>query len=169
MKEHYIRLHVVQYIILDREVLTPSPCELHMDTDINSHADETVMESYPNIPLDDVSRFSNVLFPPGCVTPFHTNFKDYIPLAVKDLSISLGSKNPNIPLNTCKCSTDIALLGTLVLKLYVNVIQSPEHHYQIIKKTFLSPSGIKPATYVLSHNISVTLPTFLPMRQLLLF
>ena len=38
----------VQYIILDREVLTPSPCEYHIDTDVNSHADETVMESYLN-------------------------------------------------------------------------------------------------------------------------
>ena len=36
-----------------------------MDTDINFHADETIMESYPNIPLDNLSRFllvSNVLF-----------------------------------------------------------------------------------------------------------
>ena len=38
----------VQYLHLDREVLNPSPCEQHMDTDINSHAYETVMESYPN-------------------------------------------------------------------------------------------------------------------------
>ena len=41
----------VQYINLDREALTPPPCEYHMDTDINSHADETVMESYGNTPL----------------------------------------------------------------------------------------------------------------------
>ena len=37
-----------------------------MDTDINSHADETTMESYASISLDDLSRFllvSNVLFP----------------------------------------------------------------------------------------------------------
>ena len=37
-----------------------------MDTDIISHADETVVESYANIPLDDLNRFllvSNVLFP----------------------------------------------------------------------------------------------------------
>ena len=34
-----------QYIRLDREVLTPSPCELRIDTDVNSHVDETVMES----------------------------------------------------------------------------------------------------------------------------
>ena len=84
-----------------------------MDTDVNSHADETVMESYVNIPLDGLlSRFllvSNVLFPPGCVDPFHTNFKQYIPLAAKDLSISLGSKNPYTPLNTCKCSTETLL------------------------------------------------------------
>ena len=93
----------VQYIILDREVLTPSPCEQRIDTDVNSHAYETVMESYANIPLDDKSHFllvSNVLFPPGCVNPFHTNFKQYIPLAAKDLSVSLGSKNQNIPLIT---------------------------------------------------------------------
>ena len=78
-----------------------------MDTDINLHADETVIESYANIPLDDLSRFllvSNV-YSPRCVNPFHTSFKHYIPLAAKDLSISLGSKNSNIPLNVCKCST----------------------------------------------------------------
>ena len=56
----------------------------------------------------------------------------------------------------------LALLGTLVLKLYVNAIQSPVHYYQIIKKTSLSPSGIEPATDVLCHNISVALPTLLP-------
>ena len=75
-----------------------------MDTDINSHADETVTESYVNILLDDLSRFllvSNVN-PPGCMNPFHTNFKHYIPLAAKDLSISLSSKNSNIPPNVCK-------------------------------------------------------------------
>ena len=38
----------VQYIHQDKEVLNPSPCEQHMDTDINSHAYETVMESDPN-------------------------------------------------------------------------------------------------------------------------
>ena len=31
------------------------------------------------------------------MNPFHTNFKHYIPLAAKD---------PNIPLNVCKCSTE---------------------------------------------------------------
>ena len=36
---------------------------------------------------------------------------------------------------------DIALLGTLVLKLHVNAIQSPVHYYQIIKKTFLVAIG----------------------------
>ena len=48
-----------------------------MDTDINSLAYETVREVQPNTPL-----------------------------ASKDLSISLGSKNPNILLNVCKYSTD---------------------------------------------------------------
>ena len=28
-----------------------------MDTDINSHADEAVMESYANIPLDDPKQY----------------------------------------------------------------------------------------------------------------
>ena len=63
------------------------------------------MESYVNIPLDDVSRFllvSNVLFPPGRVNQFHTNFKQFVPVAAKDLRISLGPKNLNTPLNTCK-------------------------------------------------------------------
>ena len=54
---------------------------------------------------------------------------------------------------------DIALLGTLVLKLYVNVIQSSVYCYQIIIKTFLSPSRFKPATDVVCHDISVSLPT----------
>ena len=48
-----------------------------MDTDINSHADETVREVQPSTPL-----------------------------ASKDLSIYPGSKNPNIPLNVCKYSTE---------------------------------------------------------------
>ena len=38
----------VQYVILVREVLTLSPCEYRIDTDVNSHADKTVMESYAN-------------------------------------------------------------------------------------------------------------------------
>ena len=52
--EHYLW---VQYINLDREVLTPSPCEERIDTDGNSLAYETVMELYANIPLDDLNRF----------------------------------------------------------------------------------------------------------------
>ena len=39
----------VQYINLDREVLNPSPCEQHMDTDVNSLTYETVREVQPNI------------------------------------------------------------------------------------------------------------------------
>ena len=76
----------------------------------NNNTDEKVMESYSNIPLDDISHFlvSNVLFRRG-TNPFHTNFKQYTPLAAKDLSISLGSNSPNIPLNTCKCSTETLL------------------------------------------------------------
>ena len=107
----------------------------------------------------------------GCVNPFYTNVKQYIPLAAKDLSISLGSKNPNISsMSANALQRRLTLLGTLVLKLYVkNAIQSPVHYYQIIKKTFLSPSGIEPATDVLGHNISVALSRFLPVRQLLLF
>ena len=73
-----------------------------MDTDINSLAYETVREVQPNTPLTS-----------------------------KDLSISLGSKNPNIPPNVCKYER-LTLLGILVLKLYANAIQSPVHYYQII-------------------------------------
>ena len=62
---------------LDRGVLNPSPCEYQIYTDVNSLAYETVREVRPNIPL-----------------------------ASKDLSISLGSKNPNIPLNVCKYPTE---------------------------------------------------------------
>ena len=36
---------------------------------------------------------------------------------------------------------DIALLETLVLKMYVNAIQSPVHYYQIIKKNFFVAIG----------------------------
>ena len=66
------------------------------------------------------------------MNPFHTNFKHYFPLAAKDLSISLGSKNP--PQYLQILYRDIDLLGTLVIKLYVNAIQNPVHYYQIIKK-----------------------------------
>ena len=52
---------------------------------------------------------------------------------------------------------DIARLGTLVLKLHVNAIQSPVHYYQIIKKNFLDAMRIEPATYILNYNISVAL------------
>ena len=135
-----------------------------MNTDINSYGDEMVMESHANMSLDDFSRFllvSNVSSP-GCVNPFHTNFKHYIPLAAKDLSISLGSKNPNISLNVCKCSTEKIYstrnIGTqTVSKCYSNSSTLlPDY-----KKTFLSPSGIEPATDVMCHNISVAPPTLL--------
>ena len=56
----------VQYINLDREVLNSSPYDCGIDTDVNSLAYETVMESYANIPVNDLSRFlfvSNVVFP----------------------------------------------------------------------------------------------------------
>ena len=39
---------------LDREVFNPSPCEEHIDTDINSLAYETVREVQPNT---NVRRF----------------------------------------------------------------------------------------------------------------
>ena len=38
---------------LDRVVLNPSPCGLHINTDNSSHAYETVMDSYLNIPPPD--------------------------------------------------------------------------------------------------------------------
>ena len=62
----------------------------------------------------------------------------------------------------------IARLGILVLKLHVNAIQSPVHYYQIIKENFLVATGIEPATYLLNHNISVVLPRFITLSQLLL-
>ena len=55
---------------------------------------------------------------------------------------------------------DIARLGTLVLKLHLNTIQSPVHYYQI-NKNVLVAMAIEPATYVRNHNISVTLPCFI--------
>ena len=64
----------VQYINLDREVLNSSPYEFRIDTDVNSLAYETVMESYANIPVDDLSRFllvSNVVFPQVCEPVSH--------------------------------------------------------------------------------------------------
>ena len=54
--------------------------------------------------------------------------------------------SPSMSANTLQ--RRLTLLGTLVLKLYANVIQSPVLYYQIMKKkVFLSPPGIKPATY----------------------
>ena len=38
----------------------------------------------------------------------------------------------------------------------------------LYKKNFLDAMGIEPATYVLNHNISVVLPCFIPLSQLLL-
>ena len=115
----------------------------------------------PSMTLSRFLLVSNIS-PPGRVNPIHTNFKYYTPLAAKNLSISLGLKNPNILLNICKCSTEKTPstrdIGT---QLYVNAIQSPVHCFQVIKKSFMSPSGIEPATHVLCHNISVTLPTLL--------
>ena len=116
---------------LDRGVLNPSPCDYQIYTDVNSFAYETVQKVQPNIPLDS-----------------------------KGLNIPLVSKNPN---NVYKYFTEKTYstrdIGTL--KLYANVIQSSVLYYQIIKKTFLSPMGIEPATDVLCHNISVALPTLL--------
>ena len=62
---------------LDRRLLNPPPCEYEIYTDINSLAYETVGQVQPNIPL-----------------------------ALKDLSISISLKNPNISLNVCKYSTE---------------------------------------------------------------
>ena len=56
---------------------------------------------------------------------------------------------------------NIALLGKLVLILYVKANQSPVKYYQIIKKNVLDAMGIEPATYVLNHYISVVLPCFI--------
>ena len=44
------------------------------------------------------------------------------------------------------------------LKPYENITRGPVFFYQI-KKAFMSPSEIEPATDVLCHNISVALPT----------
>ena len=90
-------------------------------------------------------------FPPGFVNPYHTSFKQYIPLGTKDL---------NIPLNTCICSTETLLnLG----KLHVNAIQSPVHYYKIYKKNFIVAMGLESGTYVLNHNFSVVLPYFITL------
>ena len=67
------------------------------------------MRTSPSITFAVLVSLKRFIPPPGCVNPSHTNFKRYIPLAAKDLSISLGSNNPNIPLNTCKCSTETLL------------------------------------------------------------
>ena len=102
------------------------------------------MESYANILLDDLSHFLLVF-----VNPFHTNFK-HIPLAVKDL---------NIPLNVCKCSTEKIYstrdIGTQTVRKCYSKSSPLIPDYK--NKSFLSPSGIEPATDVLCHNISVVL------------
>ena len=110
------------------------------------------MESFIYIPLDEitVSCLSPTFnFPLGSGNPFHTHFKQYIPLA---------TKNPNLPSITVYALQRHARLGILVLKLHVNAIQSPVHYYQIYKKNFLVVMGIEPGTYVMNYNISVTLP-----------
>ena len=47
-------------------------------------------------------------------------------------------------------------------------VQYQVHYYQIIKKNFLVAKGIESATYVLNRNISVVLPFFITLSQLLL-
>ena len=105
-----------------------------MDTDINSHAYGTVREVQPNIPL-----------------------------ASKDLSIYLGSKNPKISLNVCKYSTEKTYstrdIGTQTVRKCYSESSTLLPDY---KKTFMSLSGIEPATDVVFHNISVALLTLLP-------
>ena len=116
-----------------------------MDTDINSHADETVIKSYANIPLDDLSRFLLVstLYSHGCVNPFHTKSQTTYPPSCegsKHLPRFEESKHP--PQYLLMIYRDIARFGTLVLKLSVNAIQSPLRYYQIIqKKNFLVAIG----------------------------
>ena len=136
-----------------------------MDTDINSHTDETVMESYAKISLDDLSRFllvSNVLFPRVCEPVSHKFQTIYPPSCEGSKRLPRLEESEHPPQRLQMLYRDIALLETLlVLKLYVNAIQSPVHYYQVIKKPFLSPSGIEPATDVLCHNISVAIPTLL--------
>ena len=63
---------------------------------------------------------------------------------------------------------NIARLGILVLKLHVNAVQSSVNYNRIYKKNFPVTMGIKPATYVLNHNISVVLPCLITLSQLLL-
>ena len=96
------------------------------------------------------------------MNPFHINFKHYVPVATKDLSISLGSKNPNIPLNVCKCSTEKTYstrdIGSQTVRKCYSKSSTLLPDY---KKTFMSPSGIEPVTDVLCHNISVAFPTVL--------
>ena len=111
-----------------------------------------------------MSRFllvSNVYFSPGCVNPFHTNFKQYIPLAAKDLSISFGSKNPNISLNTCTCSIETLLTWDIGTQTACKCNSKSSTLLPAYEKIFLVAMGIESATYVLNHNISVTLPCFI--------
>ena len=63
-----------------------------------------------------------------------------------------GSKNspsvrriqtsPSMSSNTLQ--RRLTLLGTLVLKLYANAIQSPVHYYQLIKKNYCRHRGLNP-------------------------
>ena len=92
---------------------------------------------------------------------FHNNFKRFIPLAAKDLSISLSLKHSNIPLNVCKCSTEKTYstrdIGTQTIRKCNSKSSTLLQDYMYIY--FLPPSGIEPATDVLYHNVSVALPT----------
>ena len=69
--------------------------------------------------------------------------------------MSLGSKNPNISLNVCKYSTKKTYstrdIGTQTVRKCYSESSTLLPDY---KKTFMSPSGIEPATDVLCHNFS---------------
>ena len=116
-----------------------------MDTDINSHADETAMESYASISLDDLSRFllvSNVLFP-RMREPVSHSFQTIYPPSCegsKHLPRFEESKHPP------QC---------------LQMLFKVQYIYQITKNIyFLSPSGIEPTTDVLCHNISIALQPY---------
>ena len=68
------------------------------------------------------------------MNPFHTNFKQYLSVAVKELaSLSVRRLQTFPSMSANALQRILTLLGPLVLKVYVNAIQSPVHYYQITK------------------------------------
>ena len=139
-----------------------------MDTNINSQADETVMESYAKIPLDDVSRFllvSNVSFPLVREPVSHLFQTLYPPSCKRSKHLPLFEEFKHPP----QCLQMLYREDLLYLGYWFSNCTQMLFKVQYIitrlhqKQKILSPSGIEHATDVLCHNTLMALPTLLPV------